>query len=202
MRRPGPEREELSRLALGVRRLVECVVTVDAPAAELAEAADAVERVAGDLERRVPAEPAFDLPDLTHRRDPHEFFPMSPVVGRYNPLAPPVEVRVEDDAIVGRAWFGSAYEGPPGCVHGAVVAGTFDELLALANLASGTTGMTGRLTVRYRRPTPLRTELRVEARTEARSGRKITAQGRIWHGDELTAEAEGLFVMSRQRARA
>ena len=201
MRVPGAEGDELRRLADAARRLIECTVSVDAPAEELAAAAERVETVADTLERWVPSEPTFDLPDLRQTRRPQQLFPMSPVVGHFNPLAPPVEVWADGARIEGRAWFGSAYEGPPGCVHGGVIAGTFDELLGLANVLYETAGMTGRLVVRYRRPTPLRTELRVAAETEAVRGRKITTHGWIWHGDELTAEAEGLFVMARERVR-
>ena len=60
--------------------------------------------------------------------------------------------------------------------------------------------MTGTLTVRYRKPTPLRTDLRLEARFLERDGRKIRTWAGMYHGDVLTAEADGLFieVMPRQ----
>ena len=61
--------------------------------------------------------------------------------------------------IKGTVTFGSAYEGPPGHVHGGYVAAAFDELLGMTQSLGGMPGMTGTLTVRYRRPTPLRTEL-------------------------------------------
>jgi acyl-coenzyme A thioesterase PaaI-like protein len=94
----------------------------------------------------------------------------------------------------GRAVFGSAYEGPPGHVHGGYVAAAFDEVLGFANALSGTPGMTGTLTVRYRQPTPLHTELRFEARFERAEGRKIFTSGQLFAGDTLCAEAEGLFI--------
>jgi acyl-CoA thioesterase FadM len=67
-------------------------------------------------------------------------------------------------------------------------------LLGLANVASGNPGMTGTLTVKYRKPTPLNTELRFEAFTHRTDGRKVIAHGTCHAGDELTAEAEGVFV--------
>ncbi len=95
------------------------------------------------------------------------------------------------------AWFDWAYEGPPNCVHGGVIAETFDEMLGAANMVAGNPGMTGTLTIRYRTPTPLRTPLRIEARCLDRDGRKIRTWGGIYHGDRLTAEAEGLFIEVR-----
>jgi acyl-CoA thioesterase FadM len=54
--------------------------------------------------------------------------------------------------------------------------------------------MTGTLTIRYRKPTPLDTELRFEAAVQRVEGRKIFAEGRLYAGDVLTAEAEGIFI--------
>ncbi len=55
------------------------------------------------------------------------------------------------------ACFDWAYEGPPTCVHGGVIAEVFDEVLGAANIVAGVRAMTGTLTVRYRKPTPLNT---------------------------------------------
>ncbi len=122
------------------------------------------------------------------------FFDWSPQLGLANPLAPPVHASVEDGVVVGRARFGIAYEGPPGCVHGGCIAAAFDEVLGLAQTLSGRVGMTGTLTVKYRRPTPLNADLRFEGRLESVQGRKVTTSGRLFSGPDLTAEATGLFV--------
>jgi acyl-coenzyme A thioesterase PaaI-like protein len=121
-------------------------------------------------------------------------FDWSPLLGSANPLAPPLRTSFEEGMVVGWARFGAAYEGPPGCVHGGYVAAAFDEILGLAQSLSGQVGMTANLTVRYRRPTPLHTDLRFEGRLEGVNGRKVTAAGVLLAGDEVTAEASGLFV--------
>ena len=82
-------------------------------------------------------------------------------------------------------------------MHGGVIAEVFDELLGAASIVAGNPGMTGTLTVRYRKPTPLRTDLRLEARCVERDGRKIIVRGAIYHGEVLTAEAEGIFIIVR-----
>jgi hypothetical protein len=48
--------------------------------------------------------------------------------------------------------------------------------------------------VHYRSPTPLHTELRFEGVLDKVSGRKIHTSGRLWAGDVLCADAEGLFI--------
>ena len=65
------------------------------------------------------------------------------MIGRANPLAPPIALELDDDRIVGRVTFGAAYEGPPGCVHGGYVAAAFDEVLGATQSLSGAPGMTG-----------------------------------------------------------
>ena len=79
-------------------------------------------------------------------------------------------------------------------MHGGYVAAAFDEVLGFANALSGNPGMTGTLTVRYRRPTPLHTELRFEAHYDRSEGRKIFTSGQLFAGETLCAEAEGLFI--------
>jgi acyl-coenzyme A thioesterase PaaI-like protein len=90
--------------------------------------------------------------------------------------------------------FGSAYEGPPGSLHGGFVAATFDEVLGFVQSLGGNPGMTGTLTIRYRRPTPLHTELIIEGELVRIRGRKIFTEGRILADGVVTAEAEGLFI--------
>lgn len=121
-------------------------------------------------------------------------FDLSPLLGRANPLAPPLRLEVHGDHVTGTATFGSAYEGPPGCVHGGFVAAAFDELLGLVQMLGGQPGMTGRLVVNYRSPTPLLTELTLRGRIDRVEGRKTICTGEILAGDQLCAEAEGLFV--------
>ena len=58
----------------------------------------------------------------------------------------------------------------------------------------GAPGMTARLTVNYRKPTPWGMPLRFEGRIERREGRKVFTTGTCYAGDLLTAEAEALFI--------
>lgn len=191
--RDPPIESQRTRLAAAVRRLIEAVTTTAASDDLLAEVTAGADRLAADLEAFAPESPGPRglSSDLS---DPHAFFPASPVIGLESPLAAPARVRFEDGRLIGDVWFGSAYEGPPGCVHGAVVSATFDEMLGVATIFSGNPGLTGTLTIRFRRTTPLRTPLRLEAWVERTEGRKTFAAGRILAGDAVTAEAEGLFV--------
>ena len=74
------------------------------------------------------------------------------------------------------------------------MAAAFDEVLGLAQSLGGSPGMTGTLTIRYRKPTPLHTDLRFVARLDRQDGRKIYCSGELYAGDLLCAEAEGIFI--------
>jgi len=185
------------RLAAATRHLMDAVLTTeDATEKDLAEAADATERTVAELLGR-----AIDTTARPHgKRSRHErreedYLPRSPLVGSVSPMAPPLAYEFHGDHVVAHGWFGAAYEGPPGYVHGGWVSLAFDEALGMANALSGHPGMTARLTVRYRKPTPLRTQLHFHARTERVDGRRVTTVATLRAGEIVTAEAEGLFVV-------
>lgn len=140
------------------------------------------------LRQGVSAEPA------ARRRTGYSLFH-----GPANPLALPMEIvvvdRGSDRQLVGRVLVTSPYEGPPGHVHGGYLAGLFDDLLGgVQRLADGPVALTGKLTVRYRRPTPLHTPLTLTAWVHQDRGRRLVVRGECHVDDALTAQAEGLFV--------
>lgn len=191
---PTERRAELIRLAGAVRSIIHRMVEIDAPLEVLASAADAAEGIQALLDGQAARSKYEGFAEAANAGEPIGFFDHSPMLGRANPLAPPIRLQHEDDLIVGEANFGAAYEGPPGCVHGGYIAAAFDEVLGSAQSMSGAPGMTGRLTVHYRSPTPLMADLRFEGWLENVSGRKILTKGRLLNGETLCAEAEGLFI--------
>jgi acyl-coenzyme A thioesterase PaaI-like protein len=185
---------EKRRLASAMRLVIERLFTSDAPEEELRAAADALERYAQRLEthprRRLPV----GFGESANAGDVGAFFDYSPMIGLSNPLSPPLRLSVENGVVHGQVVFGSAYEGPPGHLHGGFVAAAFDEVLGFTQSLTGSPGMTGTLTVRYRKPTPLHVELSFRARVVRTEGRKIFTEGTLHAGETLCAEAEGLFV--------
>lgn len=200
-----------ARLAAALRQLISLTVTGRACDEDLEEVIHVLEvantQLAEAEARAVVGMSSREAHTLsTSAPNKEEFFKdylrstTSPVTGRHNPLAPPVQLSVigatEGSAarISGEVEFSDAYEGVPQCVHGGVLAAMFDEVLGAANLASENPGMTGTIKIRFHRPTPIRRLLRIEASWLRREGRKNFSWAGIFDGDELTAEAEGLFV--------
>lgn len=182
------------RLAAALRVMIDRLVMSEAPEEQLARAADAAEGFAASLALHPRRERLWGFAESANAGDVGAFFDQSPLIGLSNPLAPPMKLEARDGRIHGEATFGSAYEGPPGHVHGGFVAAAFDEVLGFAQSLTGSPGMTASLTVRYRRPTPLHVALRFEAGVDRVEGRKIFASGRVLLGETVTAEAEGIFV--------
>ena len=118
------------------------------------------------------------------------------VIGLRNAIAPPLTIHHDDDATGCWSEFtlNSAYEGPPGLVHGGVCALVLDHVLGEAASAGLTKPLfTGTLTVRFVRGTPLG-RLRAEAAVERTEGVKSFVSGHLSDGDGITVEAEGIFI--------
>lgn len=196
-------------LAAATRRLVNAIRRADAPTDELVRAA-ALVREATDLlaPHRVEGMPmqgriGADGPVGGGSTAPEVFFPWSPIIGPLNPLSAAMHLRFHPDSgtTTGTATFDTQFTGPPGMVHGGVIALAFDELLGATNVCLGLGAFTGTLSVRYERPTPIETEVALEARVDRTEGRKVFTVGTISHDGVVTARAEGLFIRTELWAR-
>jgi acyl-coenzyme A thioesterase PaaI-like protein len=187
------------RLAAAMRLVIERLVPSNAPVEELRAAADGLERYAEALQGHPRLKDARLFAESANAGDVGAFFDQSPLIGLANPLAPPLTIGRKDDTHAhATGLFGSAYEGPPGSVHGGFVAAAFDEVLGYVQSLSGQGGMTGTLTVRYLKPTPLHTQLLFEAELVRVEGRKIFTKASLFADGLLRAEAEGLFISFRK----
>jgi acyl-coenzyme A thioesterase PaaI-like protein len=200
-----PQRAAARRVGDALRDLIDKVVATRAPVEALEGVAEVLEALCRTVAKYPQGRLFEGFAESANAGDPYAFFDNSPIIGRANPLAPPIEMTIEDDPegtavggqiVVGRVRYGAAYEGPPGCVHGGYTAAAFDELLGMTQSITGKPGMTGRLQVSYRKPTPLFAELRFEGRVTRVDGRKIYVGGKSFKADtdELLCEADGVFV--------
>ncbi len=193
-----PEELERQRALYGpftqaVRELVDATIRTEVDDDEIRDVQAEVEALTGRLRARQ-LEGAYGVRfGSTGRGRPWG----NSVVGLRNPIAPPLVIDHDD---TGRAWsdfhLGAAYEGPPGLVHGGVAALILDQMLGEAAGAGGKPGMTGTLTLRYRRGTPLG-DLRAEAWIDRSEGIKTWARGHLIDAGGVTVEAEGLFILPR-----
>ena len=157
----------------------------------------AVDAAIAEVERAIDHLSADDVPGSAAAES--HFSDRSPFYGLMNPLSMPMEMGRDESvgefgAITGNVVFTEPYEGPPGHCHGGFIAAAFDEVLGMAQSLTGRPGMTGKLSITYRSPTPLHTNIMFRGWVERIDGRKIFTKGTAYNGDTLCAEAEVLFL--------
>ncbi len=191
---------ERERLAEALREMTELLAVTELSENEAGSLVGRIEAELTSLRALIRRAHRASFGKKASPSDRQAFWDHSPLIGKLSPLAPPLRMEVLDrgvegeERVEGRVRFGYAYEGPPGHVHGGYVAAIFDELLGYTQTLSGEVGLTGKLTVRFREPTPLHTDLRLVGRLKKAEGRYILTRGEVYAGEKRTADAEGLFV--------
>jgi len=106
----------------------------------------------------------------------------------------------EDHSVVCLASISDSYEGPPGYLHGGIIATMLDEAMSKSVRARGFIAMTRHMEVDYLRPVPSGKPVRLEAHVTRNEGRKHWTEARILdaHGTVL-ATGKGLFIEVRPR---
>ena len=197
----------VGELADTVRRLAELTVTSGAPPDVLSDVLIHLQAATSRLEDHVPETipPRFfqGVPaDSADAGSMHDAMPFDLVIGRYNPLAPPIHIAMDPPKATGRARFSKAYEGAAGWVHGAAIAAAFDIVLTAANRLEDVAGPTIRLSMTYRRPTLLDRESFFEAWIEEVRGRRVVSRGLLLQDGVVKVEAEGEFkILGSEAAR-
>jgi uncharacterized protein (TIGR00369 family) len=104
----------------------------------------------------------------------------------------------EDGSVVCPVAVSETFEGPPGYVHGGIIATLLDEAMSKSVRAKGIPAMTRSIEVDYRRPVPSGAPLRIEGRLLRSEERKHWTEARILNAEGTTlASAKGLFVQVR-----
>ena len=178
-------------LTRAVRRLIDAGIRTGADDATIREAQIAIEAVAQKLEGTVGDERV----QVRQAVDGRPVVWGNPVTGFRNAIAPPLIMCEEPEGL----WWsefelGDAYQGPPGWVHGGVLALVLDQILGeAASEGLSKPLFTGTITLRYLRGTPLG-PLRAESAIERTDGIKTFVSGHMSDAEGKTVEAEGIFI--------
>jgi uncharacterized protein (TIGR00369 family) len=101
----------------------------------------------------------------------------------------------EDGAVVCLPTIPERYEGPPGYLHGGIIATLLDEAMSKTVRARGLKAVTGRMEIDYRRPVRSAAPIRMEGRLLRSEGRKHWTEARILDArGHVLAEAKGIFI--------
>jgi acyl-coenzyme A thioesterase PaaI-like protein len=92
------------------------------------------------------------------------------------------------------------HEGPPGHIHGGIVATLLDEAMSKLNRPLNVLAMTRHMEIDYLQPVPLYQQLILTSRHLRREGRKLFHQAEIQHPDgAVLARSKGLFIVVDER---
>ncbi|GAA3383368.1 PaaI family thioesterase [Cryptosporangium minutisporangium] len=120
----------------------------------------------------------------------------------FNPVSPPLRMRVDGGRATGTTVLGPEFGGPPKVVHGGYVAVLLDHALGIYLHGVGRSSLTAQLSVRYLAPTPLGSRLTVEASHSEIDGTTTYAWATVSVEGRVTARAEGRFVLGRGKWRS
>jgi acyl-coenzyme A thioesterase PaaI-like protein len=120
--------------------------------------------------------------------------------GAENPQGLKLAFEVEDaDGVItatSRFTMTRMHEGPPGYLHGGIIATLLDEAMSKLNRPLNVLAMTRSLTVDYLRPSPLYVPLRLVGRHVSRNGRKVLHAAELQAEDgTVLARGEGFFLV-------
>ena len=183
------------RLAAATRALNEKLVSSDIGPELAAALTEKIEELTAELNQ---AEQVNGLVDMAKRGErgtiDNVMGELVAMAGRSHPCSPELLWQEEPNRITGTVTFGQAFEGPPGHVHGGWVAGVLDHLMGMTHVRTGHPGMTGGLSVRYLKPTPLNQRIEVCAEATELDDKRTEVKAEMRCGDTTTATAEAIFV--------
>ena len=183
------------RLASATRALNEKLVSTDIDP-ELADAlTEKIEGLAAELNQAQQVTGLVDMAKRGQRGTIDDVMgELVSVGGRSHPCSPELRWQEASNRITGTVKFSQAFEGPPGHVHGGWVAGVLDHLMGMTHVRTGHPGMTGGLSVRYLKPTPLNQVIEVSAQATELDDKRTEVKAEMRFGETTTAKAEAIFV--------
>lgn len=124
---------------------------------------------------------------------------LSLVGGLSHPVAPQLQMTVDNDRGEGVVVIGPVFQGGPGLVHGGIVALLVDHAMGCVAVREDRPAMTAELTLRYRRPTPLGRPLTVSVTLDRVEGRKLHLSATVSADGQVTVEAQAIFLTLTDR---
>ena len=113
--------------------------------------------------------------------------------GQANLFGLQLELARDGDRVTGRFFAKQDHQGPPGVVHGGIVATALDEAMALLVHDSDINALTRRLEVDLLRPAPIGTFLNVSAWI----ANELTLEAELEADGRVVARGRGVFVRVR-----
>jgi len=183
------------RLASATRALNEKLVSTDIDPELAAALTEKIEGLTAELSKAQQVDGLVDMAKRGERGTIDDVMgELVSVGGRSHPCSPELLWQEASNRITGTVRFNQAFEGPPGHVHGGWVAGVLDHIMGMTHVRTGHPGMTGGLSVRYLKPTPLNQLIEISAEATELDDKRTEVKGTMRCGETTTATAEAIFV--------
>ena len=183
------------RLASATRVLNEKLVSTDIDPELAAALTEKIEGLTAELSQARQVHGLVDMAKRGERGTIDDVMgELVSVGGRSHPCSPELLWQEASNRITGAVRFNQAFEGPPGHVHGGWVAGVLDHIMGMTHVRTGHPGMTGGLSVRYLKPTPLNQLIEISAEATELDDKRTEVKGTMRCGETTTATAEAVFV--------
>ena len=183
------------RLASATRALNEKLVSTDVDPELAAALTEKIEGLTAELSQAQQVDGLVDMAKRGERGTIDDVMgELVSVGGRSHPCSPELLWQEASNRITGTVKFNQAFEGPPGHVHGGWVAGVLDHIMGMTHVRTGHPGMTGGLSVRYLKPTPLNQLIEISAEATEIDDKRTEVTGTMRCGETTTATAEAIFV--------
>lgn len=179
-------------LADAVRSLVEATLT--ASPASFEAALPAVQAVTATL-RTAQTDGALGV---RHNGQGRTWSWGNAVIGHRNATAPPLLVERPDPTgpMTATVVLGPAHQDEPGVLHPGSAVKMLDHLMGVVAADGRRLTMTGTLSVRHLRPTPLGT-VNLSGWISGEEGSKVFVRAELSDAEGVTVEADGVFVIPR-----
>ena len=124
--------------------------------------------------------------------------------GQANPTGLHLEFQLaEDGGVVCLANIADTFEGPPGYLHGGIIATLLDEAMSKAVRSHGLVAMTRHMEVDYQTPVKSAAPIRLEGLLARSEGRKHWVEAKILdESGKVLAAGKGLFIEVQPRREA
>ena len=183
------------RLASAIRALNEKLVSTDIDPELAAALTEKIEGLTAELSQTQQVDGLVDMAKRGERGTIDDVMgELVSIGGRSHPCSPELLWQEASNRITGTVRFNQAFEGPPGHVHGGWVAGVLDHIMGMTHVRTGHPGMTGGLSVRYLKPTPLNQLIEISAEATEVDEKRTEVKGTMRCGETTTATAEAIFV--------
>ena len=196
---PGSQEESYwharHRLAAATRALNEKLVSSDINPELAAALTQKIDALTAELSQAQQVDGLIDMAKRGERGTIDDVMgELVSVGGRSHPCSPELLWQEASNRITGTVRFSQAFEGPPGHVHGGWVAGVLDHIMGMTHVRTGHPGMTGGLSVRYLKPTPLNQVIEVSAEATELDDKRTEVKAAMRCRETTTATAEAIFV--------